>query len=176
MPDKVLKIFLILTAFILSAGVAEARTLSNKEVAKKFAVEGLGQANPKIFDELIDENVEVTTGLSPKAPIKGLKAYKEVFMQFAEAFPVKKFELHQIIANGDNVTVIFTATGVFKKDYYGVKATRQIIPMTEIQVYTLQKGKIVKSVVGAVNYPFEYIMYPALKDAVLGDLKVENDL
>ena len=39
-----------------------------------------------------------------------------------------------------------------------------------MHVYTIHNGRIVEVVVGAVNLPYEFIMYPALKDMVLGDL------
>jgi predicted ester cyclase len=147
---------------------------TNLAIAKRFVTEGLGKADMKAFDELIDPNVVVTTGLSPKEPIRGRAAYKEVFAGFADAWPASKLDIEEVFAEGDKVVVKFTATTVFKKDYFGVEATHQVVPLTEMHVYTLNNGKIVSNVVGAVNLPFEFIMYPALKDAVLGDLQLAN--
>jgi ketosteroid isomerase-like protein len=151
---------------------AAGKQASNLTIAKRFVTEGLGKADMKAFDDIVDPNVVVTTGLSPKEPIRGSAAYKQVFAGFADAWPVSKFVIEDIFAAGDKVVVKFTATTVFKKDYYGVKATNQVVPLTEMHVYTLKNGKIVSNVVGAVNLPFEFIMYPALKDAVLGDLQL----
>jgi ketosteroid isomerase-like protein len=145
---------------------------TNLAIAKRFVTEGLGKADKKAFDELIDPNVVVTTGLSPKEPIRGRAAYKQVFAGFADAWPASKLAIEEIFAAGDKVVVKFTATTVFDKDYFGVEATHQVVPLTEMHVYTLNNGKIVSNVVGAVNLPFEFIMYPALKDAVLGDLQL----
>lgn len=36
----------------------------------------------------------------------------------------------------------------------------------------VKDGKIVRNLVGAVNLPFEFLMYSVLKDAVLGGLKI----
>jgi ketosteroid isomerase-like protein len=159
---------LVTTAPAFGAG----KEATNLAIAKRFVIEGLGKADMKAFDELIDPKVVVTTGLSPKEPIRGRAAYKQVFTGFADAWPVSKFVIEEIFAAGDKVVVQFTATTVFKKDYYGVKATNQVVPLTELHVYTLKNGRIVSNVVGAVNLPFEFIMYPALKDAVLGDLQL----
>jgi predicted ester cyclase len=144
---------------------------NNMVIARRFVTEGLGRADMKAFDELIDPNVVVTTGLSPKEPIRGRAAYKEIFAGFANAWPASALDIEDIFAAGDKVVVKFTATTVFKKDYFGVEATHQVVPLTEMHVYTLHGGKIVSNVVGAVNLPFEFIMVPALKDAVLGDLQ-----
>jgi ketosteroid isomerase-like protein len=163
----------IIVLFIASAPASAAgKEAANLAIAKRFVTEGLGRADMKAFDDLIDPNVVVTTGLSPKEPIRGSAAYKQVFAGFADAWPVSTFAIEEIFAAGDKVVVKFTATTVFRKDYYGVKATNQVVPLTEMHVYTLKNGKIVSNVVGAVNLPFEFIMYPALKDAVLGDLQL----
>lgn len=151
--------------------VAAGEESTNLAIAKRFVTEGLGKADMRAFDACIDPNVVVTTGLSPKEPIRGCAAYKQVFAGFADAWPVSKFSIDEIFAAGDKVVVRFTATTVFRKDYFGVKATRQVVPLTEVHVYTLKNDKIVSNIVGAINLPFEFIMYPALKDAVLGDLE-----
>lgn len=155
------------------ATLSADKEATNLAIAKRFVAEGLGKADMKVFDELIDPNVVVTTGLSPKQPIHGRAAYKEVFAGFADAWPASKLDIEDIFAAGDNMVVVkFTATTVFEKDYFGVEATHQVVPLTEVHVYTLNNGKIVSNVVGAVNLPFEFLMYAALKDAVLGDLQL----
>jgi len=158
--------------FASSFAAAAGPEAVNLAVVKRFVNEGLGRADMKAFDDLIDPNVVVTTGLSPKEPIRGRDAYKQVLAGFADAWPVSKFSVEDIFASGDKVVVQFTATTVFKKDYYGVKATQQVVPLKELHVYTVKNGKIVSNTVGAINLPYEFIMYPALKDAVLGDLQV----
>lgn len=177
-----MNLYTIFSATVLSllvvttptAVLAANKPASNLAVAKRFVIEGLGKADMKAFDDLIDPNVIVTTGLSPKEPIRGLAAYKQVFAGFADAWPASTLVIEEIFATGDKVVVKFTATTVFKKDYYGVKATNQVVPLTEMHVYTIKNGKINANVVGAVNLPFEFIMYPALKDAVLGELRLAN--
>jgi ketosteroid isomerase-like protein len=145
---------------------------SSRSVAETFVNQGIGKADMAVFDKLVADDVIVETGLSPLEPIKGREAYKAIFAQFADAWPVTDFTIHDIADAGGTVLIDFTATCVFRKDYFGVKATQQIVPMREMHRLKVKSGKIVKSTVGAVNYPFEYIMYPALKDMVLGGLKV----
>lgn len=148
------------------------RSDANLSIALRFANEGLGKADMKVFEELLASDIVVTTGLSPNEPIRGRDAYKQVFASFADAWPVTAFTIDDSFAAGDKVLIRFTATTVFKKDYYGVKATNLIVPLKEMHLYTLRAGKIVENVVGAVNLPFEFTMYPALQVAVLGGLEV----
>lgn len=145
---------------------------SAREIAERFIRDGIAKADAAVFDALIAEDVIVETGLSPSAPIMGREAYKSVFMGFADAWPVRDFVVHRIDACGDTVCIEFTATAEFAKDYYGVAATHQLVPLREMHRLDIKDGKIVRNLVGAVNLPFEFIMYPVLKDAVLTPLKV----
>jgi len=156
----------------LAPAIAADISPSNLAIGLRFATEGLGKADMKAFDELVDGHVVVTTGLSPKEPIRGREAYKQVFAGFADAWPATSFKIENSFAVGDKVVVEFTAMTIFRKDYYGVKANHVVAPLREVHVYTVRDGRIVENVVGAINLPFEFTMYPALKDAVLGGLEV----
>jgi len=146
--------------------------LSNLEVVRRFAEDGLGKADMAAFDATVAEDVVVETGLSPARPIVGRENYKAIYAGFAECWPVRKFRTDEIFGADDKVVLRFTATAAFIKDYYGVAATRQIADLKEVHLLTLRDGKIVHNIVSGTNFPFEYIMYPALKDAVIGSLPV----
>ncbi len=145
---------------------------SPREIAYTFISEGIANADLTLFDALLSEDIVVETGLSPAGPILGREAYKTIFFGFADAFPVRHFEIHSVVAEGNLVVIQFTATAVFEKDYYGVQATRQIVPMREMHQLEVSGERIVRNTVAGVNFPFEYIMYPVLKDAVLGGLQI----
>ena len=146
----------------------------NIALARRYMEDGIGRADFAAFDETLAPDIVVETGLSPAGPIEGLAAYKKVFAEFADAWPVRKFVLDEIFDAGDQVVARFTATAAFTKDYYGVPATRQIVEMREVHVMTFRDGKIVRNVVSGTNFPFEYIMYPALKDLVIGNLPLDE--
>lgn len=156
--------------FTPGAIAAAADEATNLAIARRFVEQGLGLADMAAFDQCLDPDIVVVTALSPQGPIRGLAAYKEVFAGFADAWPVQSMVIHDIFAAGDRVVANFTATAVFRKDYYGVKANGVVAPLIETHVYTLRDGRIVANSVGAINLPFEFTMYPALKDAVLDGL------
>lgn len=144
---------------------------SVRDIAYTFISEGIAKADLAVFDAVLSEEIVVETGLHPQGPILGREAYKQIFAAFADAWPVQRFEIHTVVAEGNRVAIQFTATTVFEKDYYGVAATRQIVPLREIHLLTVAGGRIVHNTVAGVNFPFEYIMYPVLKDLVLGPLE-----
>lgn len=146
----------------------------NIETAKRFMNDGIAKGRMQVFDETLDPNIVVLTGLSPAAPIEGLENYKQIFSTFADAWPVKQFVIDEIFGVDDKVVVRFTATTVFKKDYYGIQATNQIVPLKEVHVLTFRDGKIIENIVSGTNFPFEYIMYPVLRDAIIGNLEIET--
>ncbi|MBC7881959.1 MAG: ester cyclase [Anaerolineae bacterium] len=144
---------------------------SVSEIAHTFISEGIAKADMAIFDALLAEDIVVETGLSPAGPILGREAYKSIFSSFADAWPVHHFEIHSEVTEGNFVVIQFTALTRFTKDYYGVKATQQFVPLREIHQLEVIGERIIHNTVAGVNFPFEYIMYPVLKDAVLGSLK-----
>ncbi len=150
------------------------RSKSSRQIAEKFIAEGIAKADMAVFDALVAEDIVVETGLSPQGPIMGRDAYKAVFAGFADSWPVTDFKIHQIDEAGDTIVIEFTAICIFRKDYYGVKATHQITPLREIHRLEVKGGKIARNTVGAINFPFEYIMYPALRDAVIGNLQIAS--
>lgn len=173
---RVLFFFMLLVGCATKGKVTESSLseTSHKRlaVAKRFIVEGIGNAEMEVFDETLKSNIIVRTGLSPQGPIMGIKAYKEIFRGFAEAFPVVKFEVPELFISADGTRVVarFIATAVFYKDYYGVKATNEVIEMEEVHVLSFDGDRISQNIVSGTNFPFEYLMYPVLKTAIIGKL------
>lgn len=142
----------------------------NLSTARHFMEIGIATGNAAVFDECLDPAIVVRTGLSPAGPIEGLAAYKDIFLPFARALPVIDFKILELWDNAqkDKVVVRFLATTVFLHDYYGINAEQQIVAMEEVHVLSFRNGKIVSNIVSGTNFPFEYLMYPVLKDAIVG--------
>ncbi len=141
---------------------------ANADIVRFFAAEFLGRADLGAADATIDEAVVVHTGLSPAEPIRGRETYKQVLAGFADAFPVGRMEIHEVLdAGADRVLLRFTAHATHAKDYYGVAATGRSVPMHETHLIRLQDGRIVENYVGAVNLVFEMLMAPVIAPMVL---------
>lgn len=145
---------------------------SNIAVARRFMELGIGTGSAAVFDECLSPDIVVRTGLSPAGPIEGLEAYKTIFLPFAKALPVIDFEILELWENEaeGKVVVRFLATSVFLHDYYRVSATRRIVAMEEVHILTFRNGKVASNIVSGTNFPFEYLMYPVLSEAILGGM------
>jgi ketosteroid isomerase-like protein len=87
-------------------------------LSRRFAEAALGPADLAAFDALVATDVAVLTGISPAAPIMGREAYKAAFAGFAEAFPVTRMEVHEVLPAGPGRAVLrFTAHAVHAKGY-----------------------------------------------------------
>lgn len=140
----------------------------NTEIVRRFASGFLGRADLAVADAVVAEDVVVVTGLSPAEPIRGRDAYKQVLAGFAEAFPVDRMEIHEILdAGADRVLLRFTAHARHAREYYGVPATGRSVPMHETHLIRLVDGRIAENYVGAVNLVFEMIMAPVIGPMVL---------
>jgi ketosteroid isomerase-like protein len=145
-----------------------ATTSDNVRAVERFADAFLGRADLTVADEVVAEDVVVHTGLSPAAPLRGRDAYKQVIAGFANAFPVARMEVHEVLEAGpDRVLLRFTAHATHARDYYGVAATGRAVPMHETHLIRLRGGKIVEDYVGAVNLVFEMLMAPVIAPMVL---------
>ena len=141
---------------------------SNVRTAERFASEFLGRADLAAADVLVHPDVVVHTGLSPAEPIRGLDACKQIIAGFADAFPVERMEVHEVLDAGpDRVLLRFTAHATHVRDYYGVAATSRAVPMHETHLIRLREGLIVENYVGAVNLVFEMLMAPVIAPMVL---------
>ena len=146
---------------------------NNIATARRFMEVGIATGNSAVFDECLAPDIVVRTGLSPAGPIEGLQAYKDIFLPFAKALPVIDFKILEVWENAqeNKVVVRFLATSVFLHDYYGVPAGQQIVAMEEVHILTFRAGRIVSNIVSGTNFPFEYLMYPVLKDAIIGTMR-----
>jgi len=140
----------------------------NLAIARKFIEEFLGKGNMSLAEELLDENVQVVTGLKPTGPIDGRDEYKQVFSGFYNAFPdVRPLVIEDIFAANDRVVVRFKSFQKHISDYYGIPASDRVITFHETHVMRIANGKIVENIVSATNLEFEMLMAPVLTPLIL---------
>lgn len=131
----------------------------NVRLARRFVEGVLGGADPAAFDELVDENVWVSTGLKPDAPIIGKAEYGRVLgSTLGKAFSDGAMKIEDIVETVDGrVLVRFLASAVHSGELYGIAPTGKRIAMAEIHFLRFKDGKLVENFVGALN-PLSYEM------------------
>ncbi|MBD2110528.1 MULTISPECIES: ester cyclase [Cyanophyceae] len=140
----------------------------NLAIAHRFVTQFLGKGNLSIAAELLDENVQVTTGLKPSGPINGIEEYTQVFSDFYAAFPdVEPLTIEDSFAAGDRVMVRFKSFQQHVKDYFGIPKSDRVITFHETHVMRILNGKIVENIVSATNLEFEMLMAPVLAPLIL---------
>lgn len=158
-------------AFLFSTAVTAPAARANDAVvaiATAYVEEFLGKGDTATADRVLSPDIEVTTGLSPQGPIKGLETYKAAFKEFQAAFPlVEPLVIVDAFATADRAVIRFQARTTHTADYFGVKATNRPILFDETHVMRIRDGKVVENVVSATNLEFEMLMAPALTPLIL---------
>jgi predicted ester cyclase len=131
----------------------------NVRLARRFVEGVLGGADPSAFHELVDDNVWVSTGLKPDAPITSKAEYGQVLgSTLGKAFSEGVMKIEDIVETADGrVLVRFLATALHSGELYGVPPTGKRIEMAEIHLLRFNDGKLVENYVGALN-PLSYEM------------------
>ncbi len=141
---------------------------ANLLIARKFIEDFLGQGKMELAEEVLDQNIQVITGLKPTGAIAGIEEYKQVFSSFFDAFPpVEPLRIEDIFAAGDRVVVRFKSFQKHAKDYYGIPKSDRMITFHETHVMRIANGKVVENIVSATNLEFEMLMAPMLTPMIL---------
>ncbi len=142
----------------------------NLAIARIFIEQFLGKGNISIAAQVLDEQVQVTTGLKPAGAINGREEYQQIFSAFYDAFPPisgAEMIIEDLFATGDRVVVRFRSVQRHAKDFFSVAATNRDITFIETHVMRLRDSKIVENVVSATNLEFEMLMAPVLTPLIL---------
>jgi len=142
----------------------------NLAIARLFVEQLLGKGDLSIAPQVLDDNVQATTGLKPDGPINGRDEYQQIFSAFYDAFPPvagSEMVIEDLFAADDRVVVRFRSVQKHAKDYFGIAATNRNIAFIETHVMRLRDGKIVENVVSATNLEFEMLMAPVLTPLIL---------
>ena len=125
----------------------------NVRLARRFVEGVLGGQDPNAFNELVDDDVWVSTGLKADAPITSKAEYGKVLGEtLGKAFSAGKMKIEDVIEAVDGrVLVRFTATVTHSGEIFGVKPTGKTLAMAEMHLLRFRDGKLVESFVGALN-------------------------
>ncbi len=140
-------------------------------IALDYVENFLGRADVAAADRTLDPNIVVNTGLSPQGPIRGLAAYKPIFLDFHGAFPpvdpASPMKIIDAFDVRDRAVVRFHFRARHTRGYFGLSATNREILLDETHVMRISRGKVVENVVSATNLEFEMLMAPVLTPLIL---------
>jgi len=144
----------------------------NLALARRFIEEVLDGKNPNAFDELVADDITVSTVLKPNGRIEGKAEYVQVLSQTVSG----KFTNRQLIVEevtpliDGRVLARLRAEATHVGEIFGIPATNRRLTMHELHVMRFRHGKLAELLVAGLNpLEFEMLFAPAIAKIVLGD-------
>ena len=117
-------------------------TTDNNKAIVRSVYDAINDRDVAAFDALIAADVESHTPFPQ--PDAGLAGYRDVFAEVLAAFPDYRVEVHDQIAEGDEVVTRYTATGTQQGEFRGVAGTGQQVELIGIDIDRVRDGKVVE--------------------------------
>ena len=125
-----------------SQGTAVTETDRNKAVIRRFVEEVQNGQDWAAYDELNDPDF-VNLSAPPGMPAD--RAGGKLYLQaFAAAYPDARFEIDDMIAEGDSVVTKKTFTGTNAGEFAGVPATGKQVSLQYVDIMRVRDGRIVE--------------------------------
>jgi steroid delta-isomerase-like uncharacterized protein len=112
----------------------------NKAVIRRAYDELWNQRNVDVVDELATEDF-LNHGAPPDRQ-RGRQSLKDVVRIFESAFPDFRYEVEDVIAEGEKVAVRDVFRGTHQGNFIGIPATGKRVTMEAIHIFRFSEGKI----------------------------------
>ncbi len=114
----------------------------NKRVAMRLYEEVINQEAAEVIDEVFAPDVTLHDPLLNVA--HGVNAFKQLLRLFDVAFPHHRVEVHQVIADGEWVSVLHTHTAEHRGKFMGLPPTGRWCVVPGIEIMRVVDGRIVE--------------------------------
>lgn len=112
----------------------------NKAIIRRAYEELWNERNVGVVDELVAE--DFLNHAAPPDRRRGRQGLKDVVRMFASAFPDFRYEVEDVIAEGEKVAVRDVFRGTHEGDFMGIPATGNRVSMEAIHIYRFSEGKL----------------------------------
>lgn len=117
-------------------------TEQNKVIVSRVFEELLNQEKKSVIDEVYAPDIVIHDPFMGTA--SGVDAFKQLLGMFDAAFPGHRVKVHQVIGEGDYVTVLHTHTAKHAGPFMGMAATGKEVTVNGVEVFRMANGKIVE--------------------------------
>ena len=132
-----------LTAVLLlfATGCASVRSdaENNRAVIRRYFDRWANHADVTVADALMVPDLEL---INPPSRLTSLADYKRSMAGFHEAFPDLRFEVEDLIAEGDRVVARWTFHGTNRGAFLGQPPTGRTVTFTGTSTFRLRDGRI----------------------------------
>lgn len=112
----------------------------SKAVIRRAYEEIWNQRNVEVVDEIVAE--DFLNYAAPPDRQRGRQGLKDVVRMFESAFPDFRYEVEDVIAEGEKVVVRDVFRGTHEGDFLGIPATGNRVTMEAIHIYRLSGGRL----------------------------------
>jgi predicted ester cyclase len=117
-------------------------TEQNKAIVRRFVEEGINPANMAVFDELLAEDV-LDHDAPPGTP-PGREGWKLNRRVFKAAFPDGRWEIADMVAEGDLVVVRAPFSGTHQGEFFGARSSGRRVSIGSIHICRVVYGRVVE--------------------------------
>jgi steroid delta-isomerase-like uncharacterized protein len=113
----------------------------NKALVRRLIDEIWNKGNLALLDEIVDANY-VRQDPSWPEEIRGPEGFKQYVKAMRDSFWGGRFEVHDMLAEADQVAVRWTFSGTHIAEFMGIPATWRQVALTGISIVRIQDGKL----------------------------------
>jgi steroid delta-isomerase-like uncharacterized protein len=134
-------ISVLITIALLAGGAAPiaADDAANKKLVQRYFTEMLNEGRVAVADEILAADAQFT---NPPTAVTSREDLKKVVTGLRAAFPDFRFEVAEVVAEGDTVAARWTLTGTHRGPLQGFEATGKTIRVTGMDFFHFKDGRI----------------------------------
>ena len=114
----------------------------NKELVRRFYNEVYVDWNMAFADEVVSP--QFTSHDWPEGGPTGPRAFRDYYSAIRAAVPDARYDVDDLIAEGDRVVVRWRLLGTHKGDFRGIAPTNRPIELKGIAIYRVDGGKLME--------------------------------
>jgi predicted ester cyclase len=144
----------------------------NLTLARRFIEDVLGGGNPNSFDEIVADDIRVTSSLKPQGVIEGKGEYVHVLGRVVSGqfndFDLVIEDIAPLVDGRVMARLRIAATHVGR--VFGMPATGRRITVRSLFLMRFRDGKLAELLAGSLNpLEFEMLFAPAIRKLVFKD-------
>ena len=122
--------------------MTEKIAAANKELVRRFYKEVYVNWDMALVDEVVSPRF--TSHDWPEGGVAGPQAFREYYAAIRSAVPDARYEVDDLIAEGDRVVVRWTLLGTHEGSFGGIAPTGKAIALKGIAIYRLDAGMLME--------------------------------
>jgi predicted ester cyclase len=115
---------------------------ANKRLVRRFYKEVYVDWNMSLVDEVVSP--QFISHDWPEGGPTGPRAFRDYYAAIRSAVPDARYEVDDLIAEGDRVVVRWRLLGTYKGDFRGISPTGRSIALKGIAIYRVEGGKLME--------------------------------